>query len=59
MGKEFILYRRQCFTAIRELLCCAPTEIKDSFITKAKATKTESELIRVMTDLRHYLAING
>lgn len=58
MAKEFITYRRHCFRAIRDLLCCEPKETVNAFIAKAKATKTENELIRVMTDLRYYLAVN-
>lgn len=55
MAKEFITYRRQCFTAIRELLVCEPKEVVDDFITKAKATKNERQLSQIMTEVRQYI----
>lgn len=52
MSQTFKEYRRDCFTAIRELLNHKPTE-REIFLAKAKRTQTPEELSRVMVDVRH------
>lgn len=52
MSETFKEYRRDCFTAIRELLAHKPAE-KEIYLVKAKRTKTPEELSRLMVDVRH------
>lgn len=54
MSIGFKSYRRQCFTAIRELLAHKPGYVA-YYIAKAKETKTEAELSRVMVAVREMI----
>lgn len=55
MSKVFKSYRRECFTAIRELLAHRGAEVVEQYINMAKATKTENELSRVMVAVREMI----
>lgn len=55
MSISFKNYRRQAFTAIRQLLCCEEKSVVDFFIAKAKQTTTEAELSRVLVEVRNYI----
>lgn len=55
MSISFKEYRRQCFVAIRELLCCKDKATVNWYIAKAKETTTEAELSRVMTAVREII----
>lgn len=52
MSQTLKEYRRDCFTAIRELLAHKPAE-KEIYLLKAKRTTTSAELSRVMVEVRH------
>ena len=55
MSASFKSYRRQAFTAIRQLLCGKEKAVVNWYITKAKETKTEAELSRVLREVREIL----
>lgn len=55
MSQGFKSYRRQAFTAIRQLLCCEEKHVVDWYIRKAKETRTEAELSRVLVEVRNRL----
>ena len=52
MSKMFKSYRRECFTAIRELLAHRGSDVVEQYVSMAKATKTENELSRIMVAVR-------
>lgn len=51
MTESFKEYRRECFIAIRNLLVHKPM-VAEMYRTKAKETKSENELSRLMADVR-------
>lgn len=55
MSMDFKAYRRRAFTAIRQLLCCESRETVEMYIKKAKQTRTEAELSRVLREVREIL----
>lgn len=55
MSIAFKSYRRNAFTAIRQLLCCQSKEVVNAYINKAKATTTEVELSRVLREVREII----
>lgn len=52
MAKSFKEYRRNCFGAIRDLLEHKGDKVVRLYLKRAKETKTEAELSRVMVDVR-------
>ena len=55
MGFDFKMYRRECFRAIRELLCCKENEVVEYYLNKAKLTTNDRQLSQVMTEVRQIL----
>lgn len=55
MSQTFKVYRRKAFIAIRQLLVCCPRETVNAYIEKAKKTKTENELSRVLAEVREII----
>jgi len=53
MAKSFKSYRRECFDIIRELLEHRGKSVVALYVLRAKNSKTECELSRVMIDVRH------
>lgn len=53
MTKSFKNYRRDCFTVIHDLLEHRGKHVVDLYVKRAKETKTENELSRVMADVRN------
>lgn len=55
MSVSFKEYRRNAFTAIRELLVCADKTTLTLYMIKAKRCTTETELSRVLAEVRKIL----
>lgn len=55
MSVSFKQYRQSAFRAIRELLCCKNRTTVMYYITKAKSTTTETELSRVLAEVREII----
>lgn len=53
MAESFKKYRRECFDIIRELLEHRGDNVVALYILRAKNSRTEFELSRVMVDVRH------
>ena len=55
VSSDLGVYKKMCYTAIRELLCCYPQFVVNIMIQRAKATTTERELSRLMTEVRRMI----
>ena len=52
MSEGFKQYRRRCFGIIRDLLEHRGRHVVNTYVARAKETKTESELSRLMSEVR-------
>lgn len=55
VSSDLGVYKKMCYTAIRELLCGYPQYVVNIMLQRAKATKTEPELSRLMVEVRRMI----